>query len=85
MTELPSWAGTAIEALYYAIADLIWFLSVALAMVFMVGTIAVPIWGAIFGRIPGERSRVELPHPTTRLVLGLIGLGLLWSFIGPLL
>lgn len=82
MTELPSWVGTALEVLFHAIPDLVWFLSVALAVVFMGGTIVVLIWGAIFGRIPGERGAVEPPHPITRLVLGVIGLGLSWSFIG---
>ena len=45
--------------------------------------IAAPILGAIFGRLPGDRGGVEPLHPITRLVVGLVGFGLLYSLVVP--
>ncbi len=83
MTELPNWVGIAVEVLYYAIAVPILAFSAVLLVICMVGSIAMPIWGAIFGRAPGERGGVEALHPIARLVLALAGLGVLWQMIAP--
>lgn len=83
MADLPSWVTVVVEVLYYAIAIPALALSGVLLVLFMGGAIAMPIWGAIFGRTPGERKRVEPLHPITRLVLSLMGLGLLWVVVAP--
>ena len=76
MIELPSWAAAAVEVLYYAIAGPAWALLAVLLVICVVGSIGAPIWAAIFGRLPGDRG--EPLHPITRLVVGLIGLGVLF-------
>ena len=83
MIEFPSWAGAALEVLYYAVAVPAAALSAVLLVLCMVGGIAAPIWGAIFGRLPGDRGGVEPLHPITRLVVGLVGFGLLYSLVVP--
>ena len=83
MIELPSWVAAAVEVLYYAIAVPAWALLAVLLVLCMVGGIAAPIWGAIFGRLPGDRGGVEPLHPITRLVVGLVGFGLLYSLVAP--
>ena len=83
MIDLPSWAGVALEVLYYAVAVPAVVLSAVLLALCMVGGIAVPIWGAFFGRLPGDRGGVEPLHPITRLVVGLAGFGLLYLLVVP--
>ena len=78
MIELPSWAVAAVEVLYYAIAVPAWALLAVLLALAVVGSIGTPIRAAIFGRLLGDRG--ESLHPIMRLMVGLIGLGVLWSF-----
>ena len=83
MIELPSWASTALDVLYYAVSNPVWILLVAVAGLVMIFVAAYPIWCAIRGRGLDEGRGVEPLHPIMRLVLALIGLGLLWSFVAP--
>ena len=83
MIDLPNWAAAAVEVLYYAVAVPAVALSAVLLVLCMVGAIAVPIWGTIFGRLPGDRGGAEPLHPIARLVVGLAGLGLLCSLVVP--
>lgn len=83
MTEIHSWASAALNAFYYAVSNPVSVLLLAFAAVFAVGSIAIPIWGAIFGRAPRARGGVEPLHPIARLVLALAGLGVLWQMIAP--
>ena len=78
MLELPSWVATAVEVFAYIVfwpPLVLYAVICAGCIIFM---IAHPIWGAIRGH-----SADGPFHPITRLLLGLIGLGLLWSFIAP--
>ena len=80
MIELPNWVAAAVKVLTYAIFGPPLVLSAVFGAGLIIFMIAHPIWVAIRGH-----SADGPFHPITRLVLGLIGLGLLWSFIGPLL
>ena len=78
MTELPSWVASAVEVFAYVVFGpplVLYAVICAGCIIFM---IAHPIWVAIRGHDTNDAL-----HPITRLLLGLIDLGLLWSFIGP--
>ena len=81
MIDLPSWAAIALDVFYYSVFGPLLILYAVFGVVFMIAAIAVPIWAAIFGRVPGERG--EPPAPITRLVIGLAGLALLCSLVLP--
>ena len=79
MTELPNWVAPIVEVLAYVFfgPPLVFY---AVVVGFMVVVVAImhPIWGAIFGR------SVDGPlDSNTRIVIGLVGLGLLWQMIAP--
>ena len=78
MTDLPSWVVDAVEVLFYVVIGPPLVVWVVFCAGFIIVVIVHPIWVAVRGR--DYRKPVD---PFTRTVAGLVGLGLLWSFIRP--
>lgn len=78
MTEFPSWAAAAIEALAYVFFGPPLVLYAVFCAGFMIIAIAYPILGAIRGH--GTNGPLG---PITRIFIGLVGLGVLWQMIAP--
>lgn len=81
MIDFTSWVTAVVEALTYVLFGPFLILYAAFGAVIMISAFAVPIWGAIFGRVPGDRG--EPAGPIVRLVVALAGLGLLWQMVAP--
>lgn len=78
MTELPSWVAPVVEVLAYVFFWPPLVLYAVFGVGIMVVAIAYPLWGAFRGR-----SADGPLDPITRIVIGLVGLGLLWQVLAP--
>lgn len=78
MTELPIWVAPVVEALTYVFFGPLLVLYAVFGAGIMVVAIAYPIWVAFRGR----DADGSVP-PFVRIVIGLVGLGLLWQMIAP--
>ena len=68
---------------YWAVFGPILILLAAFVVIAIIVSIAYPIWAAIRGRVLGKFGGVEAISPMLRLILGFLGLTLLYSLIAP--
>ena len=78
MVELPNWVGTALEVFSYVVFGPFLILYAVFGAGCIIVSVAYPIWCAIRGHDANGAL-----HPITRLVLGILGFGLLYPFIAP--
>lgn len=78
MSDLPTWVAPVVEVLAYVFFGPPLVLYAVFCAGFIVVAIAHPIWGAIRGRSADGHL-----DPITRIVIGLVGLGLLWQMLAP--
>ncbi len=78
MKELPAWVAPVVEVLAYVFFGPPLVLYAVFCVGFMVVATAHPIWVAFRGR----DADGTVP-PFVRIVIGLVGLGLLWQMTAP--